>query len=75
MQHLEVNVQKIGRVLDVRRAASSLRPVKAVWISYKALHHRFSAASEDATRDEKEKAMHRGLMAKMETKVFLCDLG
>ncbi|XP_027132754.1 E3 SUMO-protein ligase KIAA1586-like [Larimichthys crocea] len=74
-EELEIHVQKIGRVLDVRWAASSFRTVKAVWNSYRALHHHFSAASVDCTRDENEKAMYRGLMTKMETQEFLCDLG
>lgn len=43
--------------------------VKAVWNSYKALHQHFTAASVDGTRDENEKAMYRGLMAKMETRI------
>ena len=70
-QQLEVNLLKIGRVLDVRRAASSFRTVKAVWNSNKALYHHFSAASVDVTRDENDKAMYRGLM---EQEDFLCDL-
>ncbi|XP_060781081.1 E3 SUMO-protein ligase KIAA1586-like [Neoarius graeffei] len=74
-QELEVNVQKIGRVLDVRWAASSFRTIKTVWSSYTALHQHFRAAAMDGTREDNEKAMYSGPMTKMETQEFLCDLG
>ena len=72
-KELNAHLQNIGRVLDVRWAASSFRTVKAVWNSYKALHSHFSEASEDTSRGQKEILKYRVLKTKLESTQFLCD--
>lgn len=44
---LGIRVYKIGRVFDVRWAASSLQTVRVVWRSYASLHSHFIKASTD----------------------------
>ena len=48
---LEVQLNKIGRVLDVRWVASSCRTVRVVWRSYEALYSHFSCKVTDSTLD------------------------
>jgi hypothetical protein len=72
---LEVQLNKIGRVLDVRWVASSCRTVRAVWRSYEALHSHFSSKVTDNTLDSKEKAKFTGMVKKMENPNFITNLG
>ncbi|XP_051782557.1 E3 SUMO-protein ligase KIAA1586-like [Erpetoichthys calabaricus] len=65
----------IGRVLDVRREASSFRTVRAVWTSLEALVQHFKSAYHDETRSTKEKQIYRGLLDRVQSPEFLCDLG
>lgn len=74
-QSLEQVILKIGRILDVRWVSSSLRTVKALWIDYPALFKHFSEASNDARRDEYEKAKFRGLALKITSIAFVQNLG
>jgi hypothetical protein len=68
-------LNKIGRVLDVRWVASSFRAVNAVWLSYGALHEHFSQQSHNYTElDSKERATYAGLRSKLESSVFLKNL-
>jgi hypothetical protein len=68
-------LNKIGRVLDVRWVASSFRAVDAVWISYGALHSHFSQQSINYNDlDSKERATYSGLRSKLESPVFLKNL-
>jgi hypothetical protein len=71
---IEGELLKIGRVLDVRWVASSYRAVKAVWISYPALHAHFSTACADPHRDSKERAQFKGLATKLSNSSFLLNL-
>lgn len=71
---LHTQFQKIGRVLGVRWASSSLRTVKAVWTSYKALYTHFSRGAETCTKNA-ERAVFLGMKKKLETAEFLKDLG
>lgn len=48
---LDVQLCKIGRILDTRCVASSLRTVEAVWSNYPALHKHFKTTSQDSSRD------------------------
>ena len=58
---LEVQILKIGRVLDVRWAASSFRTVKTGWQSNQALHAHFKEKSGYMTCDLKESKIFGGL--------------
>lgn len=64
---------KIGRILGVRWVASSFRSVKAVWVSYAALHAHFSS-SHTASIDAKDRAMFSGMAKKLSSSAFLLNL-
>lgn len=66
---------RIGRVLDVRWVASSFRTVRAVWTSLGGLVQHFKNASSDEMRSTKEKQMYRGLLYRLQSPEFICDLG
>lgn len=72
---LDVQLNRIGRVLDVRWSASSCRTVRAVWRSYEALHGHFSSKVQDADLDSKDKAKFSGMVRKMENGNFIQNLG
>jgi Domain of unknown function (DUF4371) len=72
--NLSVELLKIGKVLDVRWVASSLRTVRAVWVSYVALSAHFSKAATDNIFDYKDRATFSGLSTKLQSKVFLLNL-
>jgi len=59
----EVNIQllKIGRVLDTRWLASSYRAVKAVWVDFAALFAHFDKQSSNLQLDSKERSTFSGL--------------
>jgi hypothetical protein len=68
-------LNKIGRILDVRWVASSFRAANSVWVSYGALHEHFSQQSNNYTDlDSKERATYAGLRLKLESPVFLKNL-
>ncbi|XP_066570663.1 E3 SUMO-protein ligase KIAA1586-like [Amia ocellicauda] len=66
---------KAHRVLDVRWVASSFRTVRAVWTSLGALVQHFKNACSDERRSNNEKQMYRGLLDRVQSPEFLCDLG
>lgn len=66
---------RIGRILDVRWVASSFRTVRAVWTSLEALVQHFKNACCDETRSTKERKMYRGLLDRVQSPEFICDLG
>jgi len=72
---LEVQVNRIGRVLSVRWVASSCRTVAAVWKSYAALHEHFSQKAVDASVEAKERCKFDGLKKTLESPVFCNKLG
>jgi hypothetical protein len=67
-------VNKIGRILEVRWVASSFRAIKAVWNSYSALHNHFVMMAGCASCSSAEKAQWAGLAKKCESFVFLKNL-
>ncbi|XP_022173984.1 E3 SUMO-protein ligase KIAA1586-like [Myzus persicae] len=69
------DVNAVGRVLDVRWVASSLRAVKVVWKMFEALCNHFSSASSDINRDGKTRAKYSGLRKRLASPEFLLDLG
>jgi hypothetical protein len=71
---LNVQVRRIGKILDTRWVASSVRTVRAVWQSYDALYEHFQRASVDTSRDSKTRATFRGLLNKFCSPQFLSDL-
>jgi len=71
---LEIQFLTIGRVLDTRWVASSVRTVRAVWESYPALHKHFRDASSDSERSARERSMYSGLADRMSTKEFVQNL-
>ena len=66
---------RIGRVLNVRWVASSFWTVHAVWTSLGALVQHFMDACSDERRSNKEKQMYRGLLDRVQSPEFICDLG
>ena len=58
---LEAQILKIGRLLSVRWVASSMRTVDSVIANYAALCELFNIASNDLTRDGKERSKYCGL--------------
>jgi hypothetical protein len=72
---LEVQLARIGRVLDVRWVASSCRSVAAVWRSYVALHAHFTVKSRNSRLDGKERAKFAGMSKKLESPIFIQNLG
>ena len=66
---------RIGRILDVRWVASSFRTVRAVWTSLGALVQHFKNACCDETRSTKDRQMYRGLLDRVQSPEFICDLG
>jgi len=72
---LGIQMRIIGRVFDVRWVASSLRTVKAIWMSYEALYKHFSSAAIDVDRLPKMKAKYRGLKATLQSTNFVLNLG
>lgn len=71
---LEEQILKIGRVLDTRWVASSLRAVKAVWTDFKPLYNHFLEASEDKKRDSKQRSTYKGLCSTLSSTTFVHNL-
>ena len=71
---LGVMLLKIGRVLDVRWVASSLRTVLAVWTNYPALYKHFADAANDVKLNSKEKAEFKGLASKLSSAATLTNV-
>ncbi|KAK5868102.1 hypothetical protein PBY51_012542 [Eleginops maclovinus] len=63
--NLHITLRRIVRVFNVRWVASSWRAVNAVWYSYGALAQHFREASEDRTKDGRERAKFQGLLSKL----------
>ena len=74
-KELDVQLSRIKRVLDVRWVASSCRTVTAVWRSYKALYEHFSRKAADASLGSRERSKFQGLAKKLESPVFIKNLG
>lgn len=73
-KELGTQILRIGRVLGVRWIASSFRTVKAVWLSYQALHLHFQKAAIDTSLDQSARNTFTGLIKRLESPEFLCDL-
>lgn len=71
---MEVQLLRIGKVLDTRWVASSVRTVRAVWECFPALYMHFKNASSDHLRDSRERAMYAGLADRLSSKEFLSNL-
>lgn len=74
-KELEVQLLSIGRLLDTRLVASSTRTLKAVWQSYPALYAHFVSASQDTSRDTKERSCYRSLVSKLTSTEFVLNMG
>ena len=74
-KEVETQVYRIGRILNVRRVASSCRTVKAIWQSYSALSLHFSEKAQATGSDTKEKSKFAGMVNKFENPVFIRNLG
>ncbi|XP_050065588.1 E3 SUMO-protein ligase KIAA1586-like [Aphis gossypii] len=61
-KELDLQFLSIGRILNTRWVASSLRSVNAVWRNYEALCLHFEECSKDNSRTSKEKAIFNGLL-------------
>lgn len=74
-KELDLQFLSIGRILNTRWVASSLRSVKAVWRNYEALYLHFNKCSLDSSRTSKEKATFKGLKHKITSTDFVLNLG
>jgi hypothetical protein len=72
---LETQLLTIGKVLDTRWVASSLRTVQAVWQSYPALFSHFTKASLDVQRDDRDRRKYSGLATRLSSQQFVQNLG
>ena len=70
-----MQLHRIGRILDDRWVASSCRTVRAVWKLYAALHSHFVQKASDMSNDSKERSKFSGMAKKLESPVFLQNLG
>lgn len=71
---IDVQLLSIGKMLDTRWVASSVRTVRAVWQSFAALHKHFVCASQDTFRDSKERAVYSGLAQRLSCRNFISNL-
>ena len=71
---LDVQIKKIGRVLDTRWAASSYRSLYAVWNNFPALYHHFANACTDQTKTSTQRATYSGLKTTLASKSFVYGL-
>ncbi|KAJ3583827.1 hypothetical protein NHX12_015545 [Muraenolepis orangiensis] len=65
--NLDIALRRIGKVFSVGWVASSWRAVSAVWQSYPALAQHFREASEDDTRDSRERAKFKEILQNRKT--------
>lgn len=72
---LEIQLLKIGRILNTRWVASSFRTVSAVWQDYEALVLHFRQAQEDGRRSKTDRSLYEGLLKKITSSAFVLDLG
>ncbi|KAK0134200.1 E3 SUMO-protein ligase KIAA1586 [Merluccius polli] len=72
---LDVQLCKIGRVLDTRWVSSSLRAVEAVWKSCPALHRHFTQAAQDPSRDSTTRESYNRLAKRLSSHAFVTNLG
>lgn len=72
---LDMACLQIGKILSVRWAASSFRTVAAVWRSFPGLCAHFETASSDRNRDSRERSKYKGLLQRLRSPQFLCNLG
>lgn len=68
---VDSELKKIGRVLDTRWSASSLRTVKAVWTSFQALETHFSSRAKGKDKDA---AKFQGLLNTLTSENFITNL-
>ncbi|XP_050505351.1 E3 SUMO-protein ligase KIAA1586-like [Diabrotica virgifera virgifera] len=73
-QELDIQMNKIGRVLSTRWVASSFRTVSAVWFGFQALANHFSKAINDPDRTSTEKSKYSGLLNRLTSQSFLLNL-
>lgn len=70
---LDLQLQKVGRILSTRWVSSSFKTVMAVWYGYQALYSHFKKAQEDKNRTSTERAMYGGLIKRLTSTQFLSD--
>jgi hypothetical protein len=70
---LECQLNRIGRVLDVRWAASSHRTLQAIWKNYPALHKHFEQCSVDPSKKSNH-SMFKGLLNTLSSASFVHSL-
>ena len=68
-------VNKIGKILDVRWVASSFRAVKAVWNSYPVLHSHFCKSACDPDIGSKARAEYSGLTKQLASSTISSQFG
>lgn len=73
-QELDMQMNKIGRVLSTRWVASSFRTVSAIWFGYQALASHFSKAMNDPERTSTDRSKYNGLFKRLTCHKFLLNL-
>ena len=73
-ESLSAHVRKLGRVLDTRWVSSSFSTITAVLTSYCSLAEHFRQASEDTTRDSRDRAKFKGLLRFLQSTAFVLNL-
>lgn len=74
-ESLDIQLCKIGRILNTRWVASSFRTVEALWYNYPALHKHFSEAAADSSRNSATRSTYAGLNAHISSHAFINNLG
>ncbi len=72
---LGLQLNKIGRIFNVRWVASSFRTVAAVWKDYPALCKHFQNAAADTNRSTQDRASFQGMLKRIQSPEFVVDLG
>ena len=68
---LDVQLLAIGKVLDTRWVASSVRTIRAVWETFPGLHKHFVTYASDPLRDGR---VYSGLASQLATREFVQNL-
>ncbi|GBL81469.1 E3 SUMO-protein ligase KIAA1586 [Araneus ventricosus] len=73
-RELDLQLNKIGRILGTRWIARSFKSITAVWYGYQVLHFHFNKVKDDKSRTSTERSMYNGLIKRLTSIQFLSDL-
>lgn len=72
---LDIQLCKVGWILDPRWVASSFRTIDAVWKSYPVPYQHFTFAAENDKRDSLSRQSYAGLAKRLSFHAFVSNLG